>query len=209
MPFQGFSNTDLASRSNPEWDLSGFLTTKQYLKDLDDSKKRGVAETVIQMFEENVAPKIPFFEKGFIHGDFNGLNIIVKQDSAESYKLSGLIDFNDSIKSCRIFDLGICLAYMMLENMKPSTSPNVVDFVGPIIQGYHSVVSFNADEFDSLYYLVLARCIQSAVNGERFFKAEPWNLYILTTPEKAWRLVDVLLNTTKVEVDRIWTKYVS
>ena len=180
---------------------------KELLKEFDDSKKINVAEKVIKMFEENVVPKIPSLEMGIIHGDYNGLNIILKRNSTECYDIVGLIDFNDSLKTCKIFDLGICLAYIMLENLDPSTSPNVVEFVGPIIRGYHSILPLSTDEFDSLYYLVLARCIQSAVNAALAFKAEPWNSYLLTTPSKAWRLVDVLLDTTKHEVDRIWKKY--
>jgi len=57
---------------------------------------------------------------------------------------------------------------------------------------------------DSLFYLVLARSCQSAVNGELCFKAEPWNSYLLTTPKKLWVLIDTLLAMGKAEVDRIW-----
>ncbi len=180
---------------------------KELVKDIDDYSKRSVAELVIRMFEENVLPKIPSFERGIIHGDCNGLNIILNKNSTDSYHIVGLIDFGDCLQTCTIFELGICLAYIMLENMDPSAFPCVVEFVGPIIRGYHSILPLSANEFDSLYYLVLARCAQSAVNGEDAFKAEPWNLYLLTTPEKAWKLVDVLLNMTKPEVDRIWKKY--
>ena len=156
------------------------------------------------MFQQNVVPRMPSLQKGIIHGDFNGLNIIVRKNSSDAYNLVGVIDFNDCTKTCTVFDLGICLAYLMLENMD---SPSVVEFVGPVIRGYHSILPVSTDEFDCLFYIVLGRCIQSAVNGEHSFKAEPWNQYILTTPRKAWKLVDMLLDITKQGVDTIWKKY--
>ena len=76
-----------------------------------------------------------------------------------------------------------------------------------LAQGYHAVFPLTPDEFDSLYYLALARCVQSAIMGAHSFKAEPWNTYLLTTPEKAWTVVDFLLSATKEVVDRTWKRF--
>ena len=153
-------------------------------------------------------PRIPSFRRGIIHGDFNGLNIIMdKKQGNDSYQVTGVIDFGDSSENCTIVDLGICLPYIMLENMSPKHFSNAIEFVGPVIQGYHSVLPLTPDEFDSLYYLALARCVQSAIMGTHAFKAEPWNTYLLTTPEKAWTVIDLLLSTRKEVVDGIWNKY--
>ena len=180
---------------------------KELIKDVDDHKKRNYAETVMEMFEKNVLPKIPSLRKGIIHGDCNGMNIIVQKNSSDHYQIAGLIDFSDSLNTCTIFDLGVCLAYIMLENLDPSSCPNVAEFVGPILRGYTNAYPITQEEFDSLYYIIMARCVQSAVNGEHLFKAEPWNLYVLTTPNKAWKLIETFLNMTKSEVDKIWMKY--
>lgn len=156
-----------------------------------------------------MAPRLPTLGKGIIHGDVNGLNIILsrKLPASDICDLSGLIDFGDCAGSCTIFDLGICLAYIMLENMDPIYCSSAVEFVGPLIHGYNSILPLTPDEFDCLYYLVLARCVQSALNGQHAFKAEPWNDYLLITPNKAWKLVDTLLSTSKIEVDRIWKTF--
>lgn len=178
------------------------------IQDLDDSKKRSNATTILKYYEEYVAPKIPSFKTGFIHGDPNGNNIIVKPDTKEGdYSLIGLIDYGDCLYSCTIFDLGICLAYMMFENLNPVHCSSTVEFVGPLIHGYNSILPLDPDEFDSLYYLVLARCVQSAVMGEYSFKAEPWNAYLIISPKKAWALIEVLLSTSKENVDLIWRTF--
>lgn len=180
-----------------------FTSVKEFLSDVADPGRRSKAEIVFKFFEDYVMPKIPSFAKAIIHGDCNGMNVIVKKQTTK-YDLAGLIDFGDSGKNCTIFDLGISLAYIMIENLKCSS---VIDFVGPMIQGYHSILPLSVEEFESLYYLVLARCVQSAIMGAHSFKYEPWNTYLLMTPEKAWTLIDLFLSTGKEVVDRTWRTY--
>jgi Ser/Thr protein kinase RdoA (MazF antagonist) len=175
---------------------------------VDDPDRKSKAEVIFKYFDDYVVPKIPCFGKGIIHGDCNGLNIILdKKHNNSLYEVAGVIDFGECIASPTVFDLGTCLPYIMMENMNPYHCSNAIEFVGPLIQGYDSVLPLNSDEFDSLYYLVLARCIQTAVLGAHCFKAEPWNTYLLTTPEKAWTLVDLLLSTSKEVVNETWKKY--
>lgn len=187
-----------------------FLTLKLLLNQIDDSIKRRHAKTIFSVYEKNIIPKIPLFEQGIIHCDPNGQNIIVKKTAFEdTYHVAGLIDFGHSLRTCVVFDLGICLAYMMLENADPVTASSAVELVGPIIRGYHSIIPLTEEEFDSLYYLALARCLQSALNGERAYRAETWNSYLLTSPKKAWRIIGILLGMTKEEVNKIWRAFLS
>ena len=177
--------------------------------DVDDCEKRNLAETVLKSFKENVVPKMPLLTHTTIHGDVNGQNIIVRRRAEDdsTYSLAAIIDFDDSSQSYTIFDLGIGLAYIMLENPNPVRCSSVVEFVGPLIAGYNSILPISSEEFDCLYYLVLARCIQSAVLGLHSYKAEPWNDYLLLSPSKAFALVNLLLGFTKEEVDRLWKTF--
>ena len=120
------------------------------------------------------------------------------------YYFKSFIDFGDCSKTCTVFELAIRLAYIMMENLRPVTCSNVVEFVSPLISGYSSVMPLSEEEQDSLYYLVLARCCQSAMNGEISFKEEPWNTYLLTSIKKAWLMVDELLAMPKEIVDQAW-----
>ena len=205
-----YSSKTLESRCNYNWDLMHFLTSKKFLREIDDPDKRSKAEVIFKSFQENVSPKLPTFTKSIIHGDPNGLNIIIKDSllADDTYHLAGLIDFGDCCKSCCIFDLGICVAYTMLENLEPVTCSSVIEFVGPLISGYNSILPLSTDEFNVLYYLVLARCVQSAIIGAVAFKAEPWNTYLLVTPSKGWLLINKLLSTSKEKVDTIWRNYI-
>ena len=160
---------------------------------------------VSDAFEKHVAPMLPSFEQSIIQNDVNGLNIIMeKVADRDTYQYASFIDFGDACKTCTVFELALALAYIMSENMAPLSCSNCVEFVKPLIDGYTSVMPLSHEELDSLYYLVLARCCQSAPLGEISFKAEPWNSYLLVTPKKFWVLIDTLLAMSKAEVDRIW-----
>lgn len=188
-----------------------FLGMRYYLQDLENPHQVANGEKIFKAFEEHVTPRIPYFKRGVIHGDLNGLNIVLKDKlpTDDSYHVAGFIDFNDSVKTCIIFELGISLAYIMQENLHPVTCSSAIELVGPMIKAYNNILPLSAEELDCLYYLVLARCCQTALNGIRAHKVEPWNSYLLTTPQKSWVLIDQLLNTPKHEVDGTWKNFIN
>jgi len=157
---ENFSSEVIESRETFYWDLIHFDKVKTFLQEVSDVRNKRNAEIVFKYYEEKVAPKLPSLEKGIIHGDCNGLNIILLKDG-------------EVVHSCTVFELGICLAYIMMENMDPVHCSSAVEFVAPLIEGYCRVRPITTAEFDCLYYLVLARCVQSALNGEHAFKEEP------------------------------------
>ena len=199
-----FTNDGIESRQDRPWDFLYFLDMRELLH---LTSNRDNAEKVMNAFEKYVNPKIPGFRQSIIHGDMSGANIVLNSMFSENekrYYFASFIDFGECTKTCTVFDLGISLAYIMIENLRPVTCSNVVEFVSPLISGYSSVMPLSEEEQDSLYYLVLARCCQSAMNGEISFKEEPWNTYLLTTVKKGWLVVDELLSMPKEIVDQAW-----
>ena len=179
------------------WDLQHFANVKEYIPHLQDEKKREMANTVMAMFEANVLPAIPSWKKGVIHNDVSGQNIVLKEAGGE-YEIVGLLDFGECAHTCYLFELAAMLAYAKLERENP------VEFVVPMLRGYLDAFPLSKDELGCLYYAVLARMCQSAVSGEYRFLQEPWNSYLLTTPAKAWTVIDLLLTLTKDRVEEIW-----
>ena len=174
-----------------------FTDVKQYIPHLREEEKREVAASVVSMYEEHVIPMIPKMKKGIVHNDVNGLNILFNVAPGRC-ELCGLIDFGECIHTCYLFELAIMLAYGMCEKENP------VEFVGHMFRGYRDVFPLSREELDCLYYAVLARLCQSAVNGEYRFTLEPWNTYLLTTPSECWKLMDLLLSLGKKGVEQIW-----
>ena len=178
--------------------MTHFLTLRKFLPSVEDPKKREMAEKVFKGFEEHVQPKISSMKCGTIHGDLNGMNIILRPQDGK-YEMYGLIDFGDCRRECYVFELAILLAYAMMAKENP------IQLVRPMLDGYLQAFPMNNEELDCLYHSAVARCCQSAIMGEHQFKLEPWNSYLLLTPKHMWKLVEELLATSKAEVDRLWT----
>ena len=197
---QEFSHPSIDSREFLDWDLMHFPTLRKYLPTVTEPNKKKMFEAVLDGFQKHVVPRIPDLAQGTIHGDVNGLNIVVKKDNGQGYIHSGMIDFGDCVHTCYVFELGIMLGYAMIEKKNP------IPLVGPMLCGYLHAFPMSEVELDCLYYVVLARLCQSAVLGEYQYTLEPWNTYLLTTPVHAWRVIKEMLETPKEEVDRIWAE---
>ena len=139
-----------------------------------------------------------------MYGDASGQNIVLRRSVSGDYELAGIIDFGHAISSCYVFDIGILLAYIMIENLDHA-GVTPMEFVGPMLKGFVDAFSLTAEEVGSLYYITMVRLCQSAIIGTGNFKREPWNTYFLTTPAKCWRLLEhMLVQYSKEEVDKIW-----
>ena len=174
-----------------------FTDVRQYVPHLRDEEKRKLANSVVTMYEEHVVPVIPQIKKGVIHNDVSGQNLLFNM-SAGKYEFCGLIDFGECVRTCYLFELAIMLAYGMLEKENP------VEFVGHMFHGYRDVFPLSREELGCLYYAVLARLCQTAVNGEYRFTLEPWNTYLLTTPSQGWKLINLLESLGKNHMEGIW-----
>lgn len=79
------------------WDTKNTANLRKYLVYIEDSKRRGMVESVIQAFEESIIQSgvAESFRKGLNHGDFNEANILMD----EKMSVCGAIDFGDSVMS--------------------------------------------------------------------------------------------------------------
>lgn len=198
------------STVNGDGNLSHFPQITPHLSFVGDPHNKANAEKVIKAFEDHVIPKLSSFRTGTIHADVNGLNIIIRRPPGDDqYHVVGFIDFANSIHTCIIFELGISIAHIMRDNIDHvGTIIKAVELAGPLIGSYNHVLPLTADEFDSLYYLVLARCVFLAVLGAQNQKEEPSNAVFSSHNALSWRVVDELLTTPKLEVDMVWKKHI-
>lgn len=147
---------------------------------------------------------------GTIHGDYNEQNVIVQQSAAAGkdcgdslvYKVYGIIDFGDLIKSYYVYEIAITIMYMMLDS-------SVVDFLevgGHVLAGYMKERSLNEAELDSMRMCIAARFAQSLAMGAYSFSLNPTNTYLLTTAKNGWPQLKRLWNTPKKELYDCWAK---
>lgn len=129
----------------------------------------------------------------------NDHNILVEQDETSCYRISGILDFCDMSSGYFVFELAIMIMYMMIESTNP------LEVGGPVIAGFESIFPLNDDERDALYTLVLSRFSQSLVYARSAVQQQPENKeYLMTTAKTGNRLLQLLWEKGKQEVEKVW-----
>ena len=113
----------------------------------------------------------------------------------------GLVDFGDFVRSCRVFDLAILLAYALFDGkgssmtslladsvLDPSETMLILQRACTIVAAYHSVCPLQRCEIDALYVLIRARNCQTILNAAHHFRLDP-DPYKLVSAEPAKRLL--------------------
>jgi hydroxylysine kinase len=198
-----FSHPYMKSRQLLQWDLKHLHTgpvRSLIPKAIKDPIKCQWVTQIINDFQTHVAPHIPTLPHSVLHNDFNDNNIIVHMNSENNYDINGAIDFTDCVYSPTLFDVGISLAYMILDK-------GDINVVTPFLAGYMSQSRLSDKEKDLLYYVILARLAQSCINGEYTYQLEPANEYLLSSVKPAWIAMELIISTGKEKCDLIWFNY--
>ena len=133
------------------------------IKTLDQVKEYFPADKVTKVdvnsvisTQQNIQNILKEFPVQLIHSDVNEYNVIVGEDGEP-----GIIDFNDMIRSYRVFDLGHCIGYML-------EAQNCDLEVGRyVFEGYSSVIKLSETELSLLYDVVVARFTLSISIGNK------------------------------------------
>lgn len=123
----------------------------------------------------------------------------MEQDRLSCYKISGILDFGDMSSGYFVFELAIMIMYMMIESTNP------LEVGSPLIAGFETIHPLNADERDALYTLVLSRFCQSVVYARSAVLQQPENEeYLMITSKHGIRLLQILWEKGKEEVEKVW-----
>lgn len=189
-------NADAADRVLA-WDLANASrVSRPYLDELFDDELRKRIEAALDAFDVFLAsPEYTALPRQLIHGDANDENILVDDDAP------GLVDFGDFVRSCRVFDLAILLAYALFDgqggrmaslvsdaSLDPGETLLVQQRACTIVKAYHAVCPLQREELDALYVLIRARNCQTILNAAHHFRSDP-DPYKLVSAEPAKRLL--------------------
>ncbi|XP_033107398.1 hydroxylysine kinase-like [Anneissia japonica] len=176
------------NRESYDWNLLSALKTREFLHLPKEEWQQNVSQSVLDRFESEVFPHHEKLNRGIIHGDFNELNVLVKQsadgsvNSEPQWNLSGVLDFGDCMFCPYIFDVGISLAYMMLTDIEDEAT--VCKWY---LSGYESVIKLPDSEKNMIVTLIATRLVQSLLLGLQCYSINPSNTYVLSTQEKGWK----------------------
>ncbi|MGH0149911.1 UNVERIFIED_CONTAM: hypothetical protein FKN15_023245 [Acipenser sinensis] len=205
---QGFEHPSLQSlhRENFIWSLSNIPLLESYLDALGQEPTSKVVKEVIQQFKDKIQPNLGVFRKCINHGDFNDHNILIEAEarSPQRYRISGILDFGDMSYGYYVFEVAICIMYMMIESEEP------LSVGGHVLAGYESVIPLNPEERDALFLLVLARFCQSLVMARHSITIQPTNAeYLMITARSGWKHLLRLWEMGREAVEQLWFGTVS
>ncbi len=130
------------------WDLP-------HLPDLRSHATEPLHLDVIDRFAAEVSPAITGLPQQVVHNDGHPGNLLV--DPANPDAVAGILDFGDTVRTARVCDLAVALAYLVPDAPRPW--PDVDAFTA----GFESVVTLSDEERALLPMLIAARTIMRTV----------------------------------------------
>ena len=136
-----------------------------------------------------------YFLPGIIHRDISEQNILVKR-SGDNWEIAGLIDFEDATYDLKVYEISICMMYMM------SNSDNPMDIGGHCLQGFVKKRKLSQSELDMLYYCVCAHFMRSLIAGLYNYSVtkDPYKL----VSQKSWKALKLLWDLPAQKALQIW-----
>ena len=190
-----------------EWDLAQLNVLERYISVASqDTSEFNLLQHVYKKFVNGVIPKLGDLDKHVIHGDLNDENVlVVPTQRGDSHEIAGILDFGDTSDSYRVFEVAICMMYMiMLRVQQGDTHQEAIRSAGHLLRGYQSVYSLSHSELDLLYWSVAARFLQSCVIGIYKQSLEPENEYLSQTYHLGYKVLCSYIASSEEETLNSW-----
>ena len=206
--FQGFNHPGIKTLVKQEWDLSqlGFLESYISVASQNVTELK-VLHHVYNKFVNGVLPQLACnLNKHVIHGDLNDENILVILNKfGDGYAIASVLDFGDASLSYRVFEVAICMMYMILLRVQQGdTHQEAIRIVGHVLGGYQSVYGLSGSELALLYWSVAARFLQSIVIGTHKQSLEPENNYLSQSSKLGLKILSSYIAISEDEILSIW-----
>ncbi|XP_015752410.1 PREDICTED: hydroxylysine kinase-like [Acropora digitifera] len=207
--FQGFHHAGIGSLVKREWDLSQLFVLESYITMASQNERElEVFQNVYKNFIKEVIPQLGNLEKHVIHGDLNDDNIlVVPRHNGNGHEIASVLDFGDVSFSYRVFDIAICMMYMILLRVKQGDPhKEAIRAVGHLLSGYQSVNSLTELELSLLYWSVAGRLLQSTLIGKCKQSLEPENVYLSQVSKVGFDVLSSYILITREEVLDSWLR---
>ncbi len=168
------------------WDLrqSGWLSS--HTRRITDIRRRGIVERLILQHRARVIPVLPGIAMSVIHNDANDENLLLAPDSAGGWKIAGLLDFGDMLRTHTVNELAIACAYMIFRVEDP------LAVIARIAKGYHTTRPLTETEIQVLFPLICMRLGISVTMSAIAAEDDPDNEYRQITDHLAWEMLEQL-----------------
>jgi 4-aminobutyrate aminotransferase-like enzyme/Ser/Thr protein kinase RdoA (MazF antagonist) len=167
------------------WDLAHATELRPLVNAIDDDRRRRLVESVLDRYEERVAPRWPRLPAQVVHGDFNLDNVLLGADG----RASGIVDFGDIIHSAAVADLAVAVASVM----RGRPHEDVFRVARVAVDGYASISPLEPEELEVLGDLVVTRLSAIvAISAWRVTRYPENAAYIQSWDDDSWRLLELV-----------------
>ncbi|MEQ6249534.1 phosphotransferase [Sulfitobacter sp. HNIBRBA3233] len=167
---QGFSHP--AAGHILQWDIQQAHRLRPMLDAVGDADLRGRLTALIDLFEDEIQPRLGSLRAQVGHNDFNPHNLLV--DGPQATRLTGIIDFGDMVLTPVVCDLAVACSYQIADTDHP------LEDVVRLIAGYSEVLPLEPEEIAILPDLIRLRHATSLTIGSWRARRYPENAdYIL------------------------------
>lgn len=186
MALQDFEHP--AAHRNLDWDLANSAWTNAFINRFSGKQKE-----IVQYFQnrfEEIQTTYQNLPKSIVHNDLNDYNILVSEDLSNP-KVTGFIDFGDSVFTQTINDLAIALAYAMMD------LPDPLSAASEVVKGYNKHYKLSENELEYLYILVGMRLVTTVTNASLKKEEFPKDDYFVISEKPAWDLLEKWFNVNE------------
>jgi 4-aminobutyrate aminotransferase-like enzyme/Ser/Thr protein kinase RdoA (MazF antagonist) len=168
-----------AARRTHHWNLAAAGQHRAKTGLIDDPSRRRIVDEAFTLWCAEAEPGLSTLPHSLIHGDLNDENVLLSGE-----RVSGLLDFGDALFNPTVCDLGIALAYLMLDEPDPLAAG------AKIVAAYHEVRPLMPAEIEVLFPLVCGRLAVSVVTSAERRLVDPGRIAWFVTEERAWRALE-------------------
>ncbi|XP_055953820.1 hydroxylysine kinase-like [Argiope bruennichi] len=197
---------DYPSLHNKEifWNLEHIPVIKKYMEGMEEHRQKLVL-SVLDKYPTEIEDNLDKLPKGFIHGDMNENNVIVQVSASgdgKKFSVDGVLDYEDIHYGTYAWDLGLMLAYTMLD----CKSIDPLDGAGHTLAGYLSLRSLSSLELSILKMCIQCRLCQSLVLCAHSYRKDPSNSYLLTSSKNGWNRLEQICSISNEDLLLKWKK---
>ncbi len=173
------------------WDpRRGLDVIAENLAAVGDAARRALVAHHAAIFRERATPHLGALREAVIHGDGNDHNVLVARAAAEDplapWRVAGLVDFGDVMRTWLAAEPAIAAAYAMLGKRDPLAA------AAAVVGGYHAANALREAELAAVWPLALLRLCTSVVLSARQRAERPDNEYLSVSEAPAWALLERL-----------------
>jgi len=174
------------ARTDLDWALGRSGLVMERCFDLFEGEELALVRSIHDAWIEREADFLGLGSQ-VIHGDVNDHNVLVSGPLDRPRRVTGIIDLGDAHSAPRVFDLGIAIAYAILDTDDPLTS------AAAVARGFHERTPLGVDEIDVVYTLARARLGASvSICAWRRRKLDEVDDYATVSERPVWRMIRAL-----------------